>query len=165
MSSSVRSLILFLPLFIFFFYDAAIAGGANVQIDTTGETGITKVSDIIDTAGFERPEYLEQFRLKQPGFTYSIDMVSRFSDYDIISVSFPSEMKTDLPENNTVYLSYYRPRGIENMPCAIIIGHLGGRFIMSRIAARMLVEKKLAPVIIHLPYFGKREKKNKRPDR
>lgn len=152
-------LLIFAALVCLYPHYKSTAAETIIEVDTTIETGVIEVSDIIDPAGFEHSEYLERFLLKQKRFNYTIDLVSRYESYQVTSVSFPSEMKTDTPENNTVYLSYYQPLGKSNMPCAIVIGNLGGRFIMSGVVARLLVEKNIASVVIHLPYFGKRSKK------
>jgi len=120
------------------------------------DTGVVYVNDIIDTTDFPNPEYLELFRLKQPQFTFSIENEEKYNGYTITKISFPSEFKSDSAKNNIVYLSYYRPDGSAAMPCAIIVGNLGGRFIMSGIAARLLIERNIASAVVQLPYFGKR---------
>ena len=119
-------------------------------------SGIIHVDDHIDTKSFGNSQYLEYFRLKEPHFTFSIDNVETHNSYTKTEVSFPSEFISDQPENNTVYLSYYRPSGVDNVPCAIILGNLRGRYIMARAVARALIERDIASVIIQLPYFGKR---------
>ena len=62
------------------------------------DTGIVYVDDHIDTKSFSNPQFLEQFRLKEPHFTFKIDSVETHNSYTITEISFPSEFITLLPK-------------------------------------------------------------------
>ena len=129
---------------------------ATISVDSTINTPIVYVIDSYDTSNCHNPEYLEHFRLQKTEFTATTVLTTTFLNYRVKHVQFPSDFDSPDTQNNTVHLTYYQPLDKENTPCAIILGNLGGRFIMARAVAIYLVKHGIAAVVIDPPYFGKR---------
>ena len=73
------------------------------------------------------------------------------------AVDFPTAHPTRYEENNTVYGEYFRPRGVDHAPLAILVHGMGDRSIIPcRLLARTLVKKGVACFILYLVFHSRR---------
>jgi len=57
--------------------------------------------------------------------SYKLEQKEKTKEYEHYSFSYPSALQTDYP-NNTVYLDFYEPKGLERFPAVIFLGHIAG---------------------------------------
>ena len=72
-------------------------------------------------------------------------------------LSFPSAIKTEVEENNTVWCRYWRPvedRG--RRPAVILLHWLGGRFDVLEMIGFRLAEGGIPALLMYMPYYGPR---------
>ena len=98
----------------------------------------------------------EHFRLKPHHFDAEAELLRVSGPLRMISVTFPSPVKSDLPENNTVYGEYFQPAGPGPFPGVVVLHILGGEFPLSQTVASSLARAKVAALFIKMPYYGER---------
>jgi dienelactone hydrolase len=102
----------------------------------------------------------EQFRLAKHSFRF--EEHTRSDPHDKIYTSrltFPSPVKTEHANNNTVHCEYYRPAKIaagEKVPAVVVLHILGGDFPLSRVFCNALAQKGCAALFVKMPYYGPR---------
>src|SRR5262245_23146829 len=74
----------------------------------------------------------------------------------VYNVSFPSPVKTDVPENNTVYAEYFMPKGREKCPAVIVLDIMQGNQLIARGEAMWLAQNGVAAMVVLLPYYNER---------
>src|SRR5439155_11225821 len=99
-----------------------------------------------------------RYQLQAHTFEYELsqrlDLPS--SDLDVHHLQFPSPLKTDAAENNTVHGEYYRPHGEGPFPGVIVLDIMGGDGNVSRMVATALAQKHIAALALRMPYYGER---------
>lgn len=83
--------------------------------------------------------------------------IGRGSGYSIQEISFPSPMKTDIPENNTVYALHYTPEGNRKGLCVEVFHGWGAREARYEKAVCVsLARNGFDSCLVSLPYHMKR---------
>ena len=100
----------------------------------------------------------ECYRLDQTEFAFQLKPKRELvvSGIDIYQLTFPSPVKTQYPENNTVHAEYYLPKGKGPFPGVIILDILDGSQIVSKAVATVLAANGVAGLCIQMPYYGPR---------
>jgi pimeloyl-ACP methyl ester carboxylesterase len=99
----------------------------------------------------------ERFRLAAHSFEFQQKALPRTStDIEKFEVTFPSPVKTEHEENNTVHCEYFRPIGPEKSPGVIVLHILGGDFELSRAFCQALSHRGAAALFVKMPYYGPR---------
>jgi dienelactone hydrolase len=76
-------------------------------------------------------------------------------------LSFPSAVKTDVPENNTVWCRFWQPKdGATRRPAAVLLHWLGGNFSTLEIIGQRLAEQGIATLMLYMPGYGPRAPKD-----
>ena len=76
-------------------------------------------------------------------------------------LSFPSAMKSDVPENNTVWARFWQPRdGARRRPAAVLLHWLGGKFDTLEIVGLRMAEQGIATLMLYMPGYGPRRPKD-----
>ena len=122
----------------------AIAPGAGtVKIDSTGDA---------------KAGVAEMFRLPAHTFEYKLELRHdlRHSGIKVYDLTFPSPVKSDVPENNTVYAELYMPAGDGPFPAAIVLDILQGNALISRGQAMWLAEHGVAGLVVYMAHYGPR---------
>src|SRR5713226_3734395 len=111
----------------------------------------------------------ERYRLEEHSFDYEMELTREMpnSGVAVYHVRFPSPVKTDCPENNTVHAEYYRPlraRSVSDgrfsdgapFPGVIVLDITAGDQKLSRIIATHLAQNRIAALFVQMAYYGPR---------
>jgi dienelactone hydrolase len=98
----------------------------------------------------------ERFRQTAHTFSYETEYERNSGPVQVFKVRFPSPVKTEDDENNTVHGHYFQPEGQGPFPGVVVLHILGGQFPMSQMIANSLARKGIAALFIKLPYYGER---------
>jgi dienelactone hydrolase len=80
----------------------------------------------------------------------------RHSGVTVYDLTFPSPVKSDVPENNTVYATYFVPKGKEKCPAVIVLDIMQGNQLIARGEAMWLAQNGVAAMVVLLPYYNER---------
>ena len=93
-------------------------------------------------------------------FAYRIESQSQRREYTILTLTYPSPVETELPQNNTVPAEYYLPKILEpdgpKRPAVICLHILGGNFELVRMTCAALASHGVPAILFKLPYYGER---------
>ncbi len=102
----------------------------------------------------------EQFRLAAHTFHFDEEIRSEPRDKMYTSrVTFPSPLRTEHENNNTVHCEYYRPTNVaagEKVPGVVVLHILGGDFPLSRLFCNALAQQGCGALFVKMPYYGPR---------
>jgi len=100
----------------------------------------------------------ERYRLEKAKFTFRLTKLRELpvSGVDVYDLRFPSPVKSDCAENNTVYAEYYRPRGQGKFPCVIVLDITAGDQSLSRLIAGHLAQNRIGGLFVQMAYYGPR---------
>jgi len=102
----------------------------------------------------------ERFQLKAHEFDFRTKTVRTVGKTRFLRVTFPSPVKTDVEENNTVYGEYFQPAGPGPFPACVVLHILGGDFVLAETVASHLAARGIAALFVKMPYYGPRRGKN-----
>lgn len=130
-----------------FFVLAGSLAGAEPE---TGTVRFTPVDD--------QKSVPERYRLDPLTFKYQLELDKKLpnANIDRYRLRFPSPVKSDCPENNTVYAEYYRPRGLKKFPCVIVLDITGGNQDLSRTICTVLSQNGIGGLFVQMAYYGPR---------
>jgi hypothetical protein len=100
----------------------------------------------------------ESFRLAGHTFPYTAKVESLRGEVRVSKITFPSPVKTEIEENNTVHGLYFQPPGPGPFPAVVVLHILGGDFVLSQTVANSLARKGVAALFIKMPYYGERRR-------
>ena len=128
--------------------------GAPTLFAETPGTGTVK----IDPSGDEKAGVAELFRLPAHTFEYKLALRHdlRHSGIKVYDLTFPSPVKTDIPENNTVYAELFMPSGQGPFPAAIVLDILQGDALIARGQAMWLAQHGVAGMVVYMAHYGPR---------
>ena len=100
----------------------------------------------------------EPFRLGKHTFPYVLtpkfDLVH--SGVEVLTLTFPSPVKTAHPANNTVHCEYFRPKTHGKHPTMIVLDILDGKQVVSRSQAMWLAQHDIGALVVYMAYYGPR---------
>src|SRR5262245_13401647 len=102
----------------------------------------------------------EHFRLPAHEFEFQSRPVRAGMKFRMLRVTFPSPVKTEIVENNTVHGEYFQPSGSGPYPACVVLHILGGDFLLAETVAAHLARQGVAALFIKMPYYGPRRSKN-----
>lgn len=109
---------------------------------------------------------VERYRLKEYSGEYKLALRYdlRHSGVAVYDLTFPSPVKSNIPENNTVYAQYFVPRGKEKgkVPAVIVLDIMQGNQVIARSEAMWLAQNGVAALVVVLPYYNERRPPNSR---
>lgn len=100
-----------------------------------------------------------RFHLKPHTFPFSCQFKRMSGPVRVYDVTFPSPVKTEVAENNTVHGHYYQPAGSGPFPACVCLHILGGGFELSEMSANSLARQGIAALTIKMPYYAQRRGK------
>ncbi len=112
----------------------------------------------IDPSGEARAGVAELFRLPAHTFDYKLALRHdlRHSGIKVYDLTFPSCVKTDIAENNTVYAELFMPSGPGPFPAAIVLDILQGDALIARGQAMWLAQHDVAGLVVYMAHYGPR---------
>lgn len=97
-----------------------------------------------------------RFHLDAHRFPFTCEFKRMSGPVRVYDVTFPSPVKTEVKENNTVYGHYYQPEGTGPFPACVCLHILGGGFELSEMSANSLARQGIAALTIKMPYYAQR---------
>jgi cephalosporin-C deacetylase-like acetyl esterase len=108
-----------------------------------------------------KSEVPDRYRCEACTFEYTLAprFVLRHTGVEVYDLTFPSPVKSEIPENNTVHAEYYVP--IERtpggrVPAVIVLDILDGAAVVSRGKALWLAQHGVAALFVHMAHYGPR---------
>lgn len=100
----------------------------------------------------------ERYQLKESTFEANVKPLRELpaSEVEVFQVTFPSPVKSPVPENNTVYAEFYRPKERGRYPAVIVLDITGGDQSLSRFIARSMAQNKICGLFVQMAYYGPR---------
>lgn len=120
-----------------------------------GPTG-PEAGEVNFTPAATEAQVPERFRLKAARFWYRLEPLRSTPGYDVLKLTFPSPIVTDVRENNTVHAEYFRPNTPGKHAGVVVLHILGSDFPLSRYMAARLADRGVAAVFLKLPFYGER---------
>lgn len=129
---------------------AAPAVGAEPQRGTIKVPADAAKSTVAERYRFEA-DYKGEYALAQ-----RFDM--RHSGVALYDLTFPSPVKSDIAENNTVYAQYFVPqgKGTGKVPAVIVLDIMQGNQLIARGEAMWLAQNGVAALVVVLPHYNER---------
>jgi dienelactone hydrolase len=112
----------------------------------------------VDCNGDAKCGIPECYRVPTHSFDYKLTLRHdlRQSGVKVYDLTFPSPVKTDIPENNTVHAELFLPSGEGPFPACIILDILQGNAVISRGQALWLAQHGVAGMVVHMAHYGPR---------
>lgn len=153
--SALRSLVCLLAL------AAAHAAAAEAERETPPAIeGMCECADVLKPLRDADPKVaalLEAYQLAPKPFPWKLVPKEQTPFHDLFALTFPSPVKSPVPENNTVHAEYYRPREPRGKsPAALVLHILDGRFLVARTVCRHLARKGTPALLVMMPFYGPR---------
>src|SRR5712691_6755181 len=94
-----------------------IASGIGKEPESRGEGNRIEKGTVHFRPAGDQKNIPERYRLEDHSFDFEMELMREMpnSGVAVYHVRFPSPVKTDCPENNTVHAEYYRPLGAESV--------------------------------------------------
>ncbi|MBM3981470.1 MAG: abhydrolase domain-containing 18 [Planctomycetes bacterium] len=133
---------------------AAPAAGAEPTRGTITVPADGAKSAVVERFRFEA-EYKGEYQ-----FAPRFDL--RHSGVSVHGLVFPSPVKSDIAENNTVYAEYFVPQGREKekLPAVIVLDIMQGNQLIARGEAMWLAQNGVAALVVVLPHYNERRAPN-----
>jgi dienelactone hydrolase len=118
------------------------------------ETGTVKV----DCNGDVKCGIPECYRVHNHTFEFKLSLRHdlRHSGVKVYDLSFPSPVKTDVPENNTVHAELFLPSGPGPFPACVVLDILQGDALIARAEALWLAQHGVAGMVVYMAHYGPR---------
>jgi dienelactone hydrolase len=85
----------------------------------------------------------------------------RHSGVAVYDLTFPSPVKCDIPENNTVYAQYFVPTEAKGkVPAVVVLDIMQGNQVIARGEAMWLAQHGVAALVVVLPHYDQRRPPN-----
>jgi dienelactone hydrolase len=135
------------------------------QINISGTVSKSVTRTIPPARTPKQEKYLKTYRRSTSEFPYQIKTQKRTYAYDVMELSFPSPITSEIPENNRVYCEYYRKPENKKHSVVILLDILDGSMMVPRIIAHGLASNGIDACIMVMPHFGARRSLDKAKQR
>ena len=125
------------------------------------EKGTAKCRTLRPSADPVLQEILHRYEFADREFPWTLKENRQHEKYTQYWLSFPSAVKTDIPENNTVWCRFWQPKdGAKRRPAAVLLHWLGGNFDTLELVGLRMAEHGIATVMLYMPNYGPRRAKD-----
>jgi dienelactone hydrolase len=84
----------------------------------------------------------------------------KHSGVTVYDLTFPSPVKSDIAENNTVHAQYFVPKTQAKVPAVVVLDIMQGNQLIARTEAMWLAQNGVAALVVVLPYYNERRPAN-----
>lgn len=100
----------------------------------------------------------ERYRLPDYSFDFKLTLRHElpYTGVRVYDLSFPSPVKSDVPENNTVFAEFFLPPGEGPFPAAVVLDILQGNALVSRGEAMWMAQHGVAALVVYMAHYGPR---------
>jgi len=118
------------------------------------ERGTVKV----DCTGDAKCGIPERFHVPNHTFEYKLTLRHdlRHSGVKVYDLTFPSPVKSEVPENNTVYAELFMPAGQGPFPACVVLDILQGDALVARAESMWLAQHGVAGMVVYMAHYGPR---------
>jgi len=103
---------------------------------------------------------LAPYTFAEPEFEWQLRETRNGEKVTQYWLSYPSAVKTEIPENNTVWGRFWQPKdGVKRRPAAVLLHWLGGNFDTLEIVGLRMAEQGIATLMLYMPGYGPRRPK------
>ncbi len=110
----------------------------------------------------EKAGVAERYRMPAREFEFKLaprhDL--KLTGVRVFDLTFPSPIKTDIPENNTVYCELFLPPGDGPFPVAIVLDILQGNALIARGQCMYMAQHGVAGMVVYMAHYGPRRPPN-----
>ncbi|MFW6162374.1 MAG: alpha/beta hydrolase family protein [Planctomycetota bacterium] len=100
---------------------------------------------------------LQAYNVPPEPFPWRLRRLQQAEKYSVHHLTFPSPIRYDLLECNTVHAEYYQPRQATAPGPGLIVLHiLDGRFLVARMVCRSFAAMGVPCLMVQMPYYGAR---------
>jgi dienelactone hydrolase len=127
---------------------------AAPAIAAAPETGTITV----DCRGDAKCGICERFHVPSHTFEYKLSLRHdlRQSGVKVYDLSFPSPVKSEIPQNNTVHAELFMPQGDGPFPACIVLDILQGDAMIARGQSLWLAQHGVAGMVVYMAHYGPR---------
>jgi dienelactone hydrolase len=128
--------------------------------DEKTEKGTTPCRALRPAADPELQKLLDAYDFTDRQFDWQLRETRQGEKVAQYWLSFPSALKTDVAENNTVWCRFWQPKdGAKRRPAAVLLHWLGGNFDTLEIVGMRMAEQGIATLMLYMPGYGPRRPK------
>jgi dienelactone hydrolase len=104
----------------------------------------------------------ERYRMPSGEIEYKLSLRHdlKHSGVRVFDLTFPSPVKTDIPENNTVHCELFLPAGEGPYPVAIVLDILQGNAVIARGQCMWMAQHGVAGMVVYMAHYGPRRPPN-----
>jgi dienelactone hydrolase len=116
-----------------------------------------------DPADDEKAGVAERYRMPAGEFDYTLtprhDL--KTTGVRVFDLTFPSPVKSDVPENNTVHCELFLPADASGpVPAAIVLDILQGNALIARGQCMWMAQNGMAGMVVYMAHYGPRRPPN-----
>ncbi|WP_439625240.1 alpha/beta hydrolase [Gemmata sp.] len=106
----------------------------------------------------EKDGVAERFRIPARTFDYKLSLRHdlKATGVKVYDLTFPSPVKTAVPENNTVHCELFLPPGKGPFPAAVVLDILQGNALIARGQCMWLAQHGVAGMVVYMAHYGPR---------
>ncbi|MFO0822910.1 MAG: hypothetical protein U0792_07290 [Gemmataceae bacterium] len=100
----------------------------------------------------------ERYRLPACAFDYKLTLryELKTTGVRVYNLTFPSAVKTEIPENNTVHCELFLPPGKGPFPVAVVLDILQGNALIARGQCMWMAQHGVAGMVVYMAHYGPR---------
>jgi dienelactone hydrolase len=112
----------------------------------------------IDCTGDAKCGIPERYRVPTHRFEYQLSLRHdlHHSGIKVYDLTFPSPVRSDVPENNTVHAELFMPAGEGPFPACIVLDILQGDALVARAESMWLAQHGVAGMVVYMAHYGPR---------
>jgi len=104
---------------------------------------------------------LKNFEYPDSEFAWTLRETRQGEKFTQYWLSYPSAIKSEIPEHNTVWCRFWQPKdGAKRRPAAVLLHWLGGSFDTLEIIGQRMAEQGIATLMLYMPGYGPRKAKD-----
>jgi len=108
---------------------------------------------------------LKNFEYPDSEFPWTLREMRQGEKFTQYWLSYPSAVKSETPEHNTVWCRFWQPKdGAKRRPAAVLLHWLGGSFDTLEIIGQRMAEQGIATLMLYMPGYGPRKAKDAGPN-
>lgn len=129
--------------------------------DGAVQAGRTAARALRPSGNPELDRLLARYEVKDKDFPWELRELKQAEKFATYSLSFPSPVPGEIPENNTVWGKFWQPKdGRKKRPAALVLHWLGGGFEPLELICQRLSEGGIAALMMYMPHYGPRRSKD-----
>ncbi len=135
-----------------------VQAAPTAAADPRGEVGNFR----FDPKDDEKAGVAERYRMPAREFEYKLTPRHelKHTGVRVYNLTFPSPVKTDIPENNTVHCELFLPAGEGPFPVAIVLDILQGNALIARGECMWMAQHGVAGMVVYMAHYGPRRPVN-----